>query len=56
MNEKMKLYKACKHQVNTYQADCGMTLVEMWEMVKHSDFWKYECLQDYAEYIGGKMK
>lgn len=47
-----ELYKAVKYEVEQYGADCGMTLLEMWNTVNgrtelDSVFWYRECLKDY---------
>lgn len=50
--EKEVLYKAVKYQVANYYADHGMNLAEMWHTIhsdtKNGDFWKSECLRDFA--------
>lgn len=53
MDARIELYKAVKHQVNTYQADHGYSLREMWSLVnqdtKLGRFWRSVCLEDYRE-------
>lgn len=53
MTKRMELYKAVKHQVLTYQADHGYSLIEMWALVnqdtKLGRFWRNICLEDYRE-------
>ena len=52
--KQMDLYKAVKWQVEEYQGEHGMSLVEMWKVVtykngsvENSTFWKQTCLEDY---------
>ena len=48
--DKMKLYKACKHEVIEYYADHGYTLGELWRVVAGTNidtFWLNTVLEDY---------
>ena len=56
MNERLRLYKAIKYEVETFHTDCGYTLPEMWDLIKNNDtdtayFWHQVCLIDYDKYM-----
>ena len=52
-NEKYALYKAVKHEVETYPEDHGYSLVELWGIVSGNtnepNFWRNTCVRDYLD-------
>ena len=50
-NDRFILYKAIKHQVETYEGDCGYSLNEMWNLIHSNNpnakFWEITCMEDY---------
>ena len=55
MADRVDLYKAVKHQVETGYEDHGYNLAELWAKVNEvstaGTFWRRTCLRDYRDYL-----